>query len=137
MSIKDFFTRENANEGIEVPLYRPGSKEKSGEWIRIRGVDSDEFRAAELESKRAMRSILENPDIKDKDKRHREELTKLLASLVISWSFPEECVRENIIELLSNAPQIEDAINTLAANRALFFKNGSANSVNTPGPSSN
>lgn len=137
MSIKDFFTRENANEGIEVPLYRPGSKEKSGEWIRIRGVDSDEFRAAELESKRAMRSILENQDIKDKDKRHREELTKLLASLVISWSFPEECTRENIIELLSNAPQIEDAINTLAANRALFFKNGSANSVNTPGPSSN
>lgn len=137
MSIKDFFTRENANEGIEVPLYRPGSKEKSGEWIRIRGVDSDEFRAAELESKRAMRSILENPDIKDKDKRHREELTKLLSSLVISWSFPEECSRDNILELLSNAPQIEDAINTLAANRALFFKNGSANSVNTPEPSSN
>lgn len=137
MSMKNFFTRESANEGIEVPLYDPQSGKRTDEWIRIRGVDSDEFRGAELVVKRAMRLIVEDPKIIDKDERHRAELTGLVASLVISWSFPEECTRKNVIEFLKNAPQIEDSINQLATKRALFFKNGSAESVNTPEPSSN
>lgn len=137
MSMKDFFTRDSANEGIEVPLYNPQTGQKTTEWVRIRGVDSDHFRQAELEVKRAMRLIVEDPQILDKDERHRAELTGLVASLVISWSFPEECTRKNVTEFLKNAPQIEDAINQLATKRALFFKNGSAESVNTPEPSSN
>ena len=135
MSMKDFFTRDKANEGIEVPLYLPGTDTPSGEWIRIRGVDSDEFRNADLEAKRALRKTIE--DNLNPEQEHRTQMTKLIASLVISWSFPEECNRKNVVEFLINAPQIEDAINTLAAKRTLFFKHGSPNSANTPEPSSN
>ena len=136
MSMKDFFTRDAANEGIELPLYLPGTNTPSGEWIRIRGVDSDEFRVAEVQSKRALRNIIEDSTVAP-EKAHQQAMTKLIASLVISWSFPEECTRENVVEFLVNAPQIEDAINQVAAKRALFFKKGSAVSVNTPEPSSN
>jgi hypothetical protein len=136
MSMKDFFTRDVANEGIEIPLYLPGTDKPSGEWIRIRGTDSDEFRVAEVQSKRALRRIVE--DSKETPEAiHQHEMRKLIASLVIAWSFPEECTRQNVIDFLLNAPQIQDAINQLAAKRSLFFKNGSAVSVNTPEPSSN
>lgn len=136
MSMKDFFTRDAANEGIELPLYLPGTDTPSGEWIRIRGSDSDEFRLAEVQSKRALRRIIEDK-LQDSDLAHQEEMRKLISSLVISWSFPEECTRQNVIDFFRNAPQIQDAVNQVAAKRSLFFKNGSTDSVNTPEPSSN
>ena len=46
-----FFTRGVANEGLQLPLYLPNG-EKSEHWVRVLGVDSDSFRAAEAESKR-------------------------------------------------------------------------------------
>ena len=51
LGMEAFFTRERANEGVEVPLYTPDGT-KSQHWIRIRGVDSDAFREAEANSKR-------------------------------------------------------------------------------------
>lgn len=135
MSMEKFFTREVANEGIEVPLYLPGTNEKSGEWIRIRGVDSDEFRLADLQAKRNLRKFAEAGVVTDSV--HQDEMRKLISSLVISWSFEKDCNHQTVCEFLKNAPQIQDAINQLAAKRSLFFKNGSTGSVNTPEPSSN
>lgn len=46
-----FHTRSVANEGVELPLYTP-TGEKTDEWLRVRGIDSDEFRSAEADAKR-------------------------------------------------------------------------------------
>ena len=45
-SMDAFFTRGKANEGVQLPLYLPDGS-KSEHWVRILGVDSDIFRAAE------------------------------------------------------------------------------------------
>lgn len=136
MSMNSFFTRENAEAGIEIPLFRPGEDKASGEWVRIRGVDSDQFRDAESESRRKLRELAADPKA-DLAKAHRDGLVDILSSLVISWSFPEPCDRENVRTFLREAPQIADQINRLATQRKLFFKAGSNSSENTPEPSSN
>jgi hypothetical protein len=40
-----FYTRQKANEGIQLPLFLPDGT-KTDHWIRIRGIDSDAFRIA-------------------------------------------------------------------------------------------
>ena len=47
--------------------------------------------------------------------------TECIAALVADWSFDEECTHENIIKLLTEAPQIANAINIFAARRKDFF----------------
>ena len=56
LPMESFFTRENANEGIELPLLLPDGT-KTEHWLRIRGVDADGFRKAEARSKRKMLEI--------------------------------------------------------------------------------
>lgn len=130
-----FHTRKAANEGIEVPLYTPQGQ-KTEHWMRIRGVDSDEFRLAEADSKRDVMRIaqIENP----RERLAEVELSKLklIAVLVISWSFPQECTQENVLEFLKEAPQIADAIDTAASKRSLFFAGRSSSSASTPSTSS-
>lgn len=136
LNIEDFFTREKANEGIELPLYAPGSKEPSGHWLRVRGVDSDEFRAANVASQRNLRSALDGNKVPD-EQFHIDQKRLLVASLVAGWSFDTEFNQENLLNFLKNAPQIEEAVNQIATRRNLFFNNGSTASTNTPGPNSN
>lgn len=130
-----FHTRKAANEGIEVPLYTPQG-EKTAHWMRIRGVDSDEFRLAEADSKRDVMRIaqIENP----RERLVEVELSKLklIAILVVSWSFEQECTLENVVAFLKEAPQIADAIDTAASKRSLFFAGRSSSSASTPSTSS-
>lgn len=135
MSMEKFFTRQTSNEGIKVPLYYPGTNEPSGEWIRVRGMESDVFRKAEHEAKRKAVAIASLPE-EERDAAHLELKRALVASLVIDWSFEQECTLENVINFFREAPQIEDAINTIASKRHLFFVKESSGSVNTPDSSS-
>lgn len=130
-----FHTRKGANEGITVPLYTPKG-DKTAHWIQIRGVDSDEFRLAEADSKRDVMRIAQ---IEDHRQRLAEvELSKLrlIAVLVIAWSFAKECTPENVLAFLQEAPQIADAIDTAASRRSLFFAARSSSSQSTPSTSS-
>jgi hypothetical protein len=135
LGMEAFFTREKANEGIEIPLYLPDGT-KTEHWLRIRGVDSDHFRLAEAESKReAMRvAMIEDPI--ERAKAIADAKLSLIAALVISWSFEEECTHENVKEFFRQAPQIADAVDQVASKRALFFGKGSSSSLGTPKPSS-
>lgn len=135
LGMEAFFTRERANEGIEVPLYLPDGT-KTEHWLRIRGVDSDHFRLAEAESKRdAMRvAMIEDP--LERAKAIADAKLNLIAALVISWSFEKECTLENIKEFFRQAPQIADAVDQVASKRALFFAKRSSSSLSTPKPSS-
>lgn len=135
LGMEAFYTRERANEGIEIPLYLPDGT-KTEHWLRIRGIDSDHFRLAEAESKRdAMRvAMIEDP--LERAKAIADAKLSLIAELVISWSFEKECTHENVKEFFRQAPQIADAVDQVASKRALFFAKRSSSSLSTPKPSS-
>lgn len=135
LSMSDFFTRQRANAGIELPLDLPDGT-PSGHTIRIRGVDSDQFRAAKADSsRRLMELVLQrektSPDAVD----FVGEQLRMIAALVIGWSFAEPCTPENVLKLLQEAPHLADEIDRIASKRSLFFANGSPNS--TPSPKQN
>lgn len=123
-----FFTRQRANEGVELPLDLPDGT-PTRHRIRIRGVDSDQFRAANAESRRRLVELAVNREKATIDPAdHETERLRLLASLVVSWTFEVECTSENVITLLREAPQLAEQIDRIAAKRSLFFRNGSPNS---------
>lgn len=124
--MESFFTREKANSGVEVPLYRPDGS-KSEHTIRIRGVDSDVFRAAEADARRKGMDIALISDPQERSQAIQEAKLRLVSSLVISWSFEKECTPENVMEFFRNAPQIADAVDQVASKRSLFFAKGSSN----------
>lgn len=120
VSIRDFFTREDANEGTTLPLFTP-SGDPTDHWIKIRSIDSDEYRKAEMDMRRA---IYSNP-VEEGPKREAwlvEQRTKLIASLVIGWSLPDPCTIVAREELVREAPALSDKIEELASKRALFVK---------------
>ena len=135
LGMEAFFTRERANEGVEIPLYTPDGT-KTQHWIRIRGVDSDVFREAEANSKRDAFRVASMEDSLERAKAIQEAKLNLIAALVISWSFEKECTLENVKEFFRQAPQIADAVDQVASKRALFFAKRSSNSASTPKPSS-
>lgn len=135
INMEAFFTREKANEGVEVPLYLP-SGEKSNHWIRIRGVDSDHFRLAEADSRRQAMNIATIDDTLERAKAIADAKLALIAELVISWSFEQECTLENVKDFFRQAPQIADAVDQVASKRALFFGRGSSNSQSSLSQSS-
>lgn len=135
LSMEAFFTRERANEGVEVPLYTPDGS-KTEHWVRIRGVDSDLFREAEANSKRDAFHVASIEDTVERAKAIQDTKLNLIAALVISWSFEKECTLDNVKEFFRQAPQIADAVDQVASKRALFFAKRSSNSVSTPKRSS-
>lgn len=122
-----FFTRGKANEGLQLPLYLP-SGEKSEHWVRVRGVDSDIFRAADAEARREVFTIAALEDKEAKATAIADSKRRLVAALVADWSFAQECTIENVMAFLKEAPHIMDAIDLAAGKRALFFGKGSSSS---------
>jgi hypothetical protein len=135
--MEQFFTRQRANDGVELPFTLPdGTSTKHS--LRIRGVDSDVFRLAEAESQRR---ILEasHEFVNNKSKMAQtmaDERTRVVASLIISWSFDRPLTTESAVAFLKEAPQIAEQIDQLATRRRLFFRLGSVNSSPSPAPSS-
>lgn len=127
--LSDFFTREKANEGIEVPLYLPDGGE-SEHKLTIRGVDSDAFRQAETEAKRRALELAAD------GKEPEDGRLALLAPLVAAWTFDEPCTPDNVRRLLKEAPQIADAVDRIAVRRSLFFAARPSNSKPSPSPKS-
>ncbi|QIQ65284.1 hypothetical protein 19_00019 [Pseudomonas phage Epa19] len=130
-----FFTRSIANEGIELPLYAP-TGEKTEHWLRVRGIDSDEFRTAEANSKRDAFQIASVEDLAERTRLIAESQRKLVASLVVGWSFEQECTLENVMAFFREAPQIQEAVDRTASRRALFFAGRSSSSPLSPSTSS-
>lgn len=130
-----FFTRQKANEGIELPLAFPDGT-PSPHLIRIRGVDSDAFKTADAAAKRRMFELASDPDKSKVEAFLVEARLDTISALVVSWTFDEPCTPENIRKLLKEAPQLADQIDRLATKRSLFFKKDSASSTPSPVQSS-
>ena len=130
--MEEFFTRDNANEGTQIDLFRPDGS-KSDHWLVILGTDSDVYHLTNAKARRALSTIeIEARMIEDVGKREdfllgkqKEWEIKIIASLLKSWSFDKEPTEENKIDFLTNAPQIREQINKLSTRRQLFIKTGS------------
>lgn len=135
VNMEAFYTRAKANEGIKLPLVLP-TGERTEHWLQIRGIDSDIFRAAEAQ---ASRRVLEIAAIEDKDEKAKAEndvKADLLASLVIAWSFDQECTIENVKAFFAEAPQIANMVDRAASQRSRFFVEKSSNLQTTQNPNS-
>ena len=129
-SMEQFFTRQQANEGIELSLSLPDGT-VTQHSIRIRGVDSDIFKRADAASRRKMLELSVDLDKEKVQVELQREKLKLIASLVISWTFDREFTPANVLEFLEEAPQIADQVDRLASRRSLFFSKGSPPSTPT------
>lgn len=120
MKLSDLFTRETANEGRQVQI--PGRDGRTtSEWMRVHHTDCDSFR-----QKRAdvlATAAMQGEDIgQDERKRRRDAaMLDLMASTVSAWSLEEECTRENVIELLKNAPYLYDWLCRITDDGSVFF----------------
>lgn len=126
--MEQFFTKEKANNGIEIPLSLPDGS-ATEYYLLIRGVDSDHFREAEADSLRKALDIKQTLEEKDQTPAFDDLKVWLIAQLVLDWNLPEECNEENIIKLFLNAPQIKDEVNRIAGDRKIFFKKSSKSSM--------
>lgn len=129
-SMEKYFTKDRAEEGIKVPLSDISGKE-TGDWIKIIGTDSDVFTLANAAALRRAVEINKMEDLAARDKETIRMSRELVAHLVIDWSFNVECSRENVLDFLQRAPQIQRQIDLAANSRALFWKVGSGSSAST------
>lgn len=134
-SMSDFFTREKANNGIKVPLFMPNGS-MTDQWLLLRGVDSDEFRLADVQAKRDAVRLAAIPETKDRDQAIYDLTIRLTAVLVADWSFDEECTLENVINFFKEAPQIAHAVDVTAGDRGYFFTQGLSSSSDSQDMSS-
>jgi len=125
-SIKGFYTKPHHNNAIRIDIVAPDGSGNT-QWIEILGVESDVFRHAKRDSELALYASLSG--VTDSDKRLEiinqaklEGQPRLLARLVTAWSFDEECTFDNVVDLLSNAPFIADAIDIKSSNIQAFIK---------------
>jgi len=111
MRPQDFYTKTRASEGVRVEFVDPfGSRE----WIRIRSVLSDEFKAASLLAvEDAARISTESG--KEKARRLR---ARLAAALIADWSLSSDV---DPIQLLIEAPRLRRQIERIAENHSLHF----------------
>lgn len=126
--MKEFYTRQTANEGVQLPLYHPDGT-LSEHWIKVRGVDSDQFRQAEAKAKRKAVEMAQIKDDQERAEAVRETELECIAVLIADWSFPEPCEFNIVVNFLREAPQIADMVNRFAARRAEFFGKKSKSSA--------
>lgn len=127
--VSDFFTRDAANEGVKIPLLNP--RTGGAEWIKILGIDSDIFREAKINKARQLIKIAEIDNDGERAEAIKEADFELLSVLVADWSFDTPCEPDEIINVLRNAPQIAEVVDTKAGARSLFLQKKSRNSKAT------
>jgi hypothetical protein len=136
--MEEFFTKDKANAGVEMPLYEPTGK-KSDHSFRILGVDSDEYFKAETAMKRALPAIeaeskllkTEEEKVAFVSEKQAEWRNRILSAVIAEWTFDKECNEANKLEFLTNAPQIAKAIDSFISDRRVFFSFGQTNLKNS------
>lgn len=125
--LDDFYTRDAANEGFRIDLFDKYGK-PSEHYLIIRGAESDEFRLANNDALSQSVLTLSIEDEAERNQALLRDRAKLIASLIKEWSFDEELTLQSATEFLINAPQIQDQIDSAAADRGRFLAGKSSNS---------
>lgn len=111
MNISAFHTAKLHSKARKMPLFTPDGK-ASEHFIMVLGRDSSQARAGMADGKR---SALEGGNV-------AEAVDLLHASMIDSWSFPDDCTIENKLDLLKNAPAIGDAVDAFSCKHENFTK---------------
>ncbi len=111
MNPQDFYTRPSSDKGVKFLLETPEGIQ-SDEWLLAVGVESSRYEKAH---RKTMKAILAGSD-------PQEQGDILLSSIVIGWSFEDECTPEAVLEFLQNTPYIKAALDRFVVNRANFLK---------------
>lgn len=127
MKPSDFFTRGKANEGEKLPLSLPDGT-PTDEYLMVRGVDSDAFRAAVDNYRRELIGFAAIKDESERAAKSEQARVELMCALVIGWSFDDECTQEALAELFREAPHIADEADKFASDRRRFFRKRSTGS---------
>jgi len=120
MKPSDFHTRAKANEGERMPLALPDGT-PTDEWLLIRGVDSDQFRAALDDYRRDALTIAATKDQAEKAEKSEQSRLRLNAALVIGWSLDADFTEAALLEFLRESPYITAEVDRFASDRRRFF----------------
>ena len=136
--LEGFATSELSEEGVKIPLIDvEGNPTKH--WLKIKSVDSKAFKKAQAVFRKNVLEAheLENNDSSfDYSKISDKETNRLLASLVVDWSFKNDdgteykCNEKSIIELLEQAPVLAQEIDEVSSKRRNFIKRSLSQSEN-------
>jgi len=128
--LEKFATAKLSDEGVKIPLTDVEGN-PTEHWIKIRGIDSRAFKKAQGTFRKNMLELHEldsnNPE-RDSSREQEQETAKLIASLVVSWSFknddgtPYECSKGNIIDVFKKAPVLVEEIDKASARRKNFIE---------------
>lgn len=136
MQIKELFTRKRHNDGIRIDV-----KDESGSvvgWLRVRGLDSDAYRAAHDAYNQAMVRLAGVVRAKDagapllaatQEEKDAAQLAERVA-LVAEWSFEDERNAANVAELFRETPYLSDQVYYVACDRDRFLGASSPTSTN-------
>ena len=126
-SMSDFNITDKSEEGVKINLFLPDGTE-TGHYLTIRGADSPSFKRAHARVQRENLKILKlQKGDKEIDpgviaQKQARIHTRMVAALVIGWSFDQEATQENVIAFLETAPQIQEQVDQAAGERTNFFK---------------
>lgn len=112
-----------SNDGVKLPLRLPDGT-VTEEFLVVRGADSKTFRNQQARANREKVKLAkkQNLDPAQVARQNADIDRRLVASLVVDWSFDEECNEVNVAKFLADAPQIQGQIDLFAGDRANFFK---------------
>jgi hypothetical protein len=125
-----FHTRTKSGEGVSVPLMLPDGS-PTEHWVKVRGVDSDEYRRADSRARRRALDIAQEKDDAKREDMIEDTKLDVLSVLVADWSFDRPCTQADVKEFLREAPQVADLVDKTAYKRALFFGKSSTPSSPT------
>ena len=115
-----------STEGVKLPLFLPDGT-ATDEYLLVLGSDCKRFKKA-LSKFQNDRVQLANQLKKDKISKQRydsaleENESILIASLVVGWSFPEDCNENNVVMFFESSPQVQESVNVFAGERTNFFE---------------
>lgn len=118
VAFEDFFTKDLHEEGVKVPLTLPDGT-TTAHWVILKGKHSEAFEKAKEDGmRRIVNAMREDSDI-DKS----QIALEALASTVTGWSFKDkECSFSNVCELMTNAPELREAIDSFVADSTNYMK---------------
>lgn len=143
MKMSELFTRDTANRGVRIPLVDSRTGKETEQWLLVLGTDSDSYRAQQRENQRRLIEIVKasrGPDQKSSEAAFEKALEAetprmhrlALASLVGGWSLEDGCTKANVLQLLEQAPGIEDTLERYEKDQSLFFAAASTGSTASP-----
>jgi hypothetical protein len=125
-SFRQLSTRTKANTGARFEILDPGTKVATGEWLHVLGSDSDKATEATRRASQETLAFIEScgGNVDKKSAAYAAHMEKqeldLMAALVESWSFEEDCTPENVREFFINAPAIRREVDRFAGKLVQF-----------------